>query len=87
MCINQSLLQELKHIRDFNRLEGDERRSATYSKGMAAIKAYPYPIKSVQEATRILGVGAKIAAQCGEFIKTGKIAAAGTSNRAMLELH
>ena len=77
VCINQALLLELKHIREYNRLEGEERRSATYGKAMAAIKAYPYPLRSVKEAVSILGVGTKIAAQCGEYIKYGKIEAAG----------
>jgi DNA polymerase mu len=49
----------------------------TYSKAMAAIKSYPYPIKSAKEASAILGVGEKIASQCEEYVKTGKIAAAG----------
>jgi DNA polymerase/3'-5' exonuclease PolX len=49
----------------------------TYSKAMAAIKSYPYPIRSVDEAKGILAVGEKIANQCGEYIKTGKIFAAG----------
>jgi hypothetical protein len=44
---------------------------------MAAIKSYPYPIKSAKEAGAILGVGEKIASHCEEFVKTGKIAAAG----------
>lgn len=71
------MLLELRWIRDYNRLEGEERRSMTYSKAMAAIKSYPYPIKSAKEASAILGVGEKIAAQCEEYVKTGKIAAAG----------
>ena len=78
VCINQALLLELKWIRDFHRMASDERRSATYAKGMAAIKSYPYLIKSAKEAEAILGVGEKIASQCGEFVKTGKIEAAGT---------
>lgn len=49
----------------------------TYAKAMAAIKSYPYPIKSAKEASAILGVGEKIASQCEEYVKTGKIAAAG----------
>lgn len=49
----------------------------TYSKAMAAIKSYPYPIKSAKEASAILGVGEKIASQCEEYVKMGKIAAAG----------
>lgn len=77
VCINQALLLELKWIRDFHRMASDERRSATYAKGMAAIKSYPYLIKSAKEAEAILGVGEKIASQCGEFVKTGKIEAAG----------
>ncbi|KAL7010240.1 hypothetical protein EMMF5_000260 [Cystobasidiomycetes sp. EMM_F5] len=57
-------------------MEGEERRSATYGKAMAAIKAYPYLLRSVKEAAGILGVGTKIAAQCGEFIAYGRIEAA-----------
>ena len=77
ICVNQSLLMELKWIRDHHRLASDERRSATYAKAMASIKAYPYAIKNAKEAVKILGVGDKIAAQCGEYAKTGKIHAAG----------
>lgn len=80
VCVNQSLLMELKWIRDHHRLASDERRSATYAKAMASIKAYPYAIKTAKEALNILGVGDKIAAQCGEYAKTGKIHAAGMSN-------
>ena len=71
------MLLELKHIREWYRMEGDERRSMTYSKAMAAIKAYPYPLKGVKEAQGILGVGSKIANLCGEYLKTGKITIAG----------
>lgn len=77
ICINQALLTELKWIRDHHRLAGDERRSGTYAKAMAAIKAYPYAIKTAKEALNILGVGDKIAAQCGEYAKHGRIQAAG----------
>lgn len=70
---------ELKWIRDHHRLASDERRSATYAKAMASIKAYPYAIKTAKEALNILGVGDKIAAQCGEYAKSGKIHAAGPS--------
>lgn len=77
MCVNQQLLLELRHIRDYNRLQGEERRSMTYGKAMAAIKAYPYPIKTADEARRILAVGDKIAKQCEEYAKTGKMFAAG----------
>lgn len=77
ICINQALLMELKWIRDYHLLASDERRSATYAKAMAAIKAYPYAIKNAKEALNILGVGDKIAAQCGEYAKSGTIQAAG----------
>lgn len=77
VCINQDLLLELRYIRDFHKIEGDERRQMTYSKAMAALKAYPHRIQSVKEAQSILAVGEKIAAQCGEYLKTGKIEAAG----------
>ena len=79
VCVNQALLMELKWIRDHHRLASDERRSATYAKAMASIKAYPYAIKTAKEALNILGVGDKIAAQCGEYAKSGKIHAAGMS--------
>lgn len=59
-------------------MEGDERRSMSYSKAMAAIKAYPHPIKTTKEAKAILGVGEKIANLCGEYVKTGQIASAGS---------
>lgn len=71
------MLLELRWIREYNKLQGEERRSMTYAKAMAAIKSYPYPIKSAKEASAILGVGEKIASQCEEYVKTGKIAAAG----------
>lgn len=73
------MLIELRWIRDYNKLEGEERRAMTYSKAMAALKAYPYPVKSAKEAASILGVGAKIASQCEEYLKNGKIQAAGAS--------
>ena len=74
------MLLEIKHIRDFHKMEGDERRFMTYAKAMASIKAYPYPIRSAKEAAAILGVGTKIGALCGEYAKYGKIEAAGRYN-------
>lgn len=85
VCINQTLLLELKWIRDFHRMASDERRSATYAKGMAAIKSYPYIVKSAKEAEGILGVGEKIASQCGEYVKTGIIQAAGALHESPIE--
>lgn len=67
------MVNELKVIRDAYKLEGDERRQMTYSKGMAALKSYPYPITSRKQAEGILAVGEKIAILCEEFVKTGKI--------------
>jgi DNA polymerase beta len=61
-------LDELKR-NEFN--QGDQYKGMAYNKASSTLKQFPEPILSGKEASRLPGIGAKIAAKIDEIIETG----------------
>ncbi|KAI1126789.1 hypothetical protein F5Y10DRAFT_204951 [Nemania abortiva] len=57
---NCAFIEQLKKMRTLRTLEGDDVGVRAYSTGIAAVAAYPYPLLSVSEVTRLPGCGPKI---------------------------
>ena len=70
---NQRLVEELDLIKHAREAENDDKSALAYQKAIAAIKAYPTPIKSHQEARRLPGIGESMEQKIKEFLRVGYI--------------
>ncbi|RCH99146.1 hypothetical protein CU097_013290 [Rhizopus azygosporus] len=70
---NRKLISLLLLIEKKRELAGEDVRSLSYRQAIAALKAYPHQIRSVREAEKIVGIGAKMKENIRQFLLTGTI--------------
>ncbi|KAJ3971993.1 hypothetical protein EV361DRAFT_908160 [Lentinula raphanica] len=75
-CPNEDIIKKLEELQELHRVkptEDDRWRVFSYSKSIRALRAHPKRIKSLEDAQKIKGVGAKTAQKIMEIIETGDL--------------
>nr|BAF37047.1 DNA polymerase lambda [Coprinopsis cinerea] len=75
-CPNQDVidkLTELMKLHEAKPSEDDRWRVFAYSKAIRALRSYPRRIRSLEEASKIRGIGSKTAQKIVEILETGKL--------------
>lgn len=70
---NAAFIDQLKRVRTIRALTSDKIGVRAYSSSIASLAAYPYPLKSAREVSRLPGCGPKIAVLFREWIESGRI--------------
>ncbi|KAI8086268.1 uncharacterized protein BX664DRAFT_359810 [Halteromyces radiatus] len=70
---NKDLVEIFESLEHSRELRGDTINSLGYRKAAAAIKSYPYKIKSVNEAFQLKGIGKKTGRIVEDYLKKGTV--------------
>nr|XP_056705494.1 DNA polymerase lambda isoform X2 [Euleptes europaea] len=70
---NQSITEKLEVLAKAYSIQGDKWRALGYSKAINALKSYPKPITSYQEACKIPGIGKQMAEKIVEILESGHL--------------
>lgn len=70
---NETFIEQLMKIRTARTLLGDKVGVRAYSSAIAILSAYPYPLSSPNEVSRLPGCGTKIALLFQEFKQNGEV--------------
>eukprot|EP00762_Andalucia_godoyi_P002385 ANDGO_02679.mRNA.1 putative DNA polymerase family X len=73
LVLNLPLVQELEALEKIYKDTSDEYRAMSYSKACRAIENSGVRIESGEQASKLFGIGSKIARRIDEFLATGKI--------------
>lgn len=78
VCVNQSLVDQLKVLQRHRHLTSDAHSEMAYMRAVAAVKAVPFSLRdwSVTQLQQIQGVGPKVAHAIRQFFEQGSIAEA-----------
>ncbi|XP_077205607.1 DNA polymerase lambda isoform X3 [Paroedura picta] len=70
---NQCITEKLEVLAKAYSVQGDKWRALGYSKAINALKSYPKPITSYQEACKIPGIGKQMAEKILEILESGHL--------------
>ncbi|KAI8997789.1 hypothetical protein BDB01DRAFT_57375 [Pilobolus umbonatus] len=70
---NKRLLKLLLILEEKRELNGEDKNALSYRHAISAIKAYPRQIQSAKEASKIIGIGKKIAEKIRYYLENGTI--------------
>ncbi|KAL8187455.1 UNVERIFIED_CONTAM: hypothetical protein K2H54_049005 [Gekko kuhli] len=70
---NQCITEKLEVLAKAYSVQGDKWRALGYSKAINALKSYPKPITSYQEACKIPGIGKQMAEKVMEILESGHL--------------
>ncbi|RGP64360.1 DNA polymerase iv [Fusarium sporotrichioides] len=71
---NEAFVKLLTEIKTIRQLRGDDVGVRAYSTSIASVAAYPYPLKNLQEVSRLPGCGNRIAELWHHWKETGESA-------------
>ncbi|XP_048362592.1 DNA polymerase lambda isoform X2 [Sphaerodactylus townsendi] len=70
---NQCITEKLEALAKAYSVQGDKWRALGYSKAINALKSYPKPVSSYQEACQIPGIGKQMAEKIVEILESGHL--------------
>ncbi|XP_015271424.1 PREDICTED: DNA polymerase lambda [Gekko japonicus] len=70
---NQCITEKLEVLAKAYSVQGDKWRALGYSKAINALKSYPKPVTSYQEACKIPGIGKQMAEKIMEILESGHL--------------
>ncbi|XP_060097788.1 DNA polymerase lambda isoform X1 [Heteronotia binoei] len=70
---NRCITEKLEVLAKAYAVQGDKWRALSYSKAINALKSYPKPVTSYQEACKIPGIGKQMAEKILEILESGHL--------------